>query len=519
MNITHEWKPLAANAAVFWTMVGLLVVSMIALVTIPLVLPATVYLVKLRQQALQAHSAWDSSRSRSLWAEAEARRLGAMDLAERREELRQLDSRIEHARRELDELVRQRDAASFEVQRDINAMEAQKRAREVEIDAEFEAREAKIEKRIKRREDSYSKHESKRKSELKELEAQILDLKHTVDVQDYGLYDFENPAEDSVRIAGRLTRVQTQMKQLIKDKKATSADSGWTVNSSKAQGRKMVNDMSKLLLRAYNAEAENAIKTVRTGHLNAAVKRLDRSAEAVERLGKMMKIRITPKYAGLRREELELTHQHLEAVKVAKEEEREVRRREREEAKAQKEFLALKAKQEKEVEHYRNVVAALGEAGNEQDAEKMQLLLQEAEEKLADVERTMANTRAGYVYVASNRGAFGDGIVKIGMTRRLNPDDRLRELSDASVPFNFDKHTIIFSEDAWGLENALHKRFSAQRVNLINMRREYFYATPGEVKKALLEHDVQVLEFHEKSEAPEFEASELRRGKLSAPTT
>lgn len=243
-----------------------------------------------------------------------------------------------------------------------------------------------------------------------------------------------------------------QIKDMVKAKTAASGSSTMEYNNSLRQGRKMVADMVKLLLRSFNAEAENAVKTVKAANLATATKRLTKSAAAVERLGKSMDIAVNTRYLRLRERDLQLTHKHMEALKAAKEEEREIRRREQEEAKAQREVLAGEAKQEKEVERYRNVVASLRASGDEAEAQKISLVLNEAEEKLEDVERTMANTRAGYVYVASNRGAFGDRVVKIGMTRRLNPDERLKVLSDASVPFNVDKDTMIFAEDAGGGE-------------------------------------------------------------------
>jgi hypothetical protein len=95
-------------------------------------------------------------------------------------------------------------------------------------------------------------------------------------------------------------------------------------------------------------------------------------------------------------------------------------------------------------------------------------------EQLSEVERAMdtmdyraANIGAGYVYVISNIGSFGENLVKIGMTRRLDPMDRIRELSDASVPFNFDVHALFFSRDAVGIETALHERLENQRVNIV----------------------------------------------------
>ncbi len=83
-------------------------------------------------------------------------------------------------------------------------------------------------------------------------------------------------------------------------------------------------------------------------------------------------------------------------------------------------------------------------------------------------------TRSGHVYVISNVGSFGEHVYKIGMTRRLDPMDRIRELGDASVPFQFDVHAIIYSDDAPALESELHKAFDGQRVNRVNERKEFF---------------------------------------------
>src|SRR5699024_1969406 len=140
------------------------------------------------------------------------------------------------------------------------------------------------------------------------VKSQAEDREEVFTVNDYGLYNFENPADDPVQYGDRLKAVKVRIKSMVKNKTATSASQTWTVNNSEAQGRKMVNDMSKLLLRAFNAEVENSIKTVRAGHLTTALKRLDRSAKAVARLGKVMNIEITSGYRRLREEELQLTH-------------------------------------------------------------------------------------------------------------------------------------------------------------------------------------------------------------------
>ncbi len=148
----------------------------------------------------------------------------------------------------------------------------------------------------------------------------------------------------------------------------------------------------------------------------------------------------------------------------------------------------------------------------------MQVKLDEIAAAIAGVEARGANIRAGYVYVISNIGAFGPDMVKIGMTRRLEPNDRIRELGDASVPFRFDTHALVFSEDAVGLETRLHSELADKRVNLVNTQREFFYATPAEVR-SVLERIAgnHLLQYHEVAEAHEWRESGQRLRKTPLP--
>lgn len=167
---------------------------------------------------------------------------------------------------------------------------------------------------------------------------------------------------------------------------------------------------------------------------------------------------------------------------------------------------------EKEREHHANALEALLAKGDEAGAERVREDLANLDRAIEDVDYRAANVRAGYVYVISNVGALGEGVVKIGLTRRLEPRDRIRELGDASVPFRFDVHALFFSEDAVRIEAELHRRLADRRVNAVNLRREFFYATPEEVKPHLLELGGELLEFEEMAEALEFRQSGSRRG-------
>ncbi len=303
---------------------------------------------------------------------------------------------------------------------------------------------------------------------------------------------------------------------MIRDKSASTSVSGFTFNNSAAQGKKFVNALTRLLLRAYNAEAENAIKATRAGNLKTAQARLSRAADQIAKNGEMIDLRISPKFHRLRLKEIELAHRHLKALQREKELEREHRAELREQRKAEQELKREQERLEKERSHYQATLAALRANGDEEGVARMLSKIEDVERAIVDVDYRVANIRAGYVYVISNVGSFGPNVVKIGMTRRLEPMDRVRELGDASVPFRFDVHALFFADDAVAIENMLHKEFSQVRINQVNMRREYFETTPDAVLEVLKKHSVEVLEFRVEAAAEEFVESVARRRVISA---
>jgi len=169
-----------------------------------------------------------------------------------------------------------------------------------------------------------------------------------------------------------------------------------------------------------------------------------------------------------RQEQARIKAQIREEEKLAREIEKQIQESEREQA-------AIKAALEK----------ALIEAKEEHTAEvdRLEAKLKEAEEKLERAKSRAQLTKAGNVYVLSNIGSFGEGVFKIGMTRRLEPMDRVKELGDASVPFPFDVHMMISCDDAPTLENAIHRELHKQRLNKVNFRKEYFHADIESIRK------------------------------------
>lgn len=353
------------------------------------------------------------------------------------------------------------------------------------------------------------------RSEVGGLEAQLIELRRNVVVteeaqvlQEVGVYEYRHPLGDSVAYAAELQRLRDAIKTMGRaDGGAVLAAMDWTVNGSAAQGRTMIRDYSKLVLRAYNAEADNLVRGLKPYKLASAIDRLSKVAGTIERLGKTMHIQIADAYHEARIRELELTADYLEKLAEQKEREREEKERLREERKAQQEMERERNRLEKEKAHYTNALAALEAKGDVDGASRMRDQVAEIEQAIQDVDYRAANIRAGYVYVISNVGSFGEGVVKIGMTRRLEPLDRVRELGDASVPFRYDVHALFFSEDAVSIEAELHRRLEHARINRVNLRREFFRVTPTEVKTHLAELAGELLQFEEFAEAVEYRQS------------
>lgn len=178
----------------------------------------------------------------------------------------------------------------------------------------------------------------------------------------------------------------------------------------------MVRDFSKLMLRAFNAEADNLVRGLKPFKLDAAIERLRKVADVIERLGKTMNIRISPAYLRVRIQELELTADFLQKEAEQKEAERVERERMREERKVQQEMERERARLHKERQHYNNALEALLKKGNEEGADRLREQLADVERAIADVDYRAANIRAGYVYVISNIGSFGEDMVKCQAT-------------------------------------------------------------------------------------------------------
>ena len=339
------------------------------------------------------------------------------------------------------------------------------------------------------------------------LQERLHPMRVQVKLDEAGFTDYDNPAKDSVGLGAELRDLRKDVQMAVRNYSAISSAEEITVPTTKAGRNKLSRDTAKLALTAFNSQVDTIIEGATARNYEAALGKIHRIADTIERLGASSSIRISPDYIEMRTRELLLAVQHLQAKQTERELERERKAELREQARAERELEAERERLEKEKQHYLNVLKVVQDTGDQEETARLKEELVAIEKGINDVEERTANIRAGYVYVISNIGAFGDRMVKIGMTRRLDPMDRVRELGDASVPFGFDVHALFFSDDAVTLEADLHRRFASRRVNRINTRREFFYATPAEVRDALSQIAGNLLEFTDEPEAEQYRLS------------
>jgi len=335
---------------------------------------------------------------------------------------------------------------------------------------------------------------------------------------EFGLYTPHYDFMTSDHYKSELEKIRVQQKEMIKNGTAVSGSKGWTVNGSQAKGSKMVKDMQKLLLRAFNGECDGIVNKVKYNNFDASLKRITTSSDAVSKLGTMMSIAINRPYYNLKIDELRLAFEYQQKKQQEREEQKELRAQMREEEKLRRELEREREKIQKEQSHYQNALkkinlqleSASDEARDDLLARKSEIeaKIEDAEKAIKEVDYREANQKAGYVYIVSNIGSFGEDVYKIGMTRRLDPQDRIDELGSASVPFNFDIHAMIFSEDAPKLEAALHRAFEAKKLNWVNTRREFFNVTLDEIKDVINKNYDKIAEFIELADAEQYRVSQ-----------
>ena len=347
----------------------------------------------------------------------------------------------------------------------------------------------------------------------KNLRKEVSVFESKLDLIEFGIYepvyDFEK-SDDYREEQNKIIQIQ---KEMIAADTAAICNANWTVEGSEAKGRAVVKVYKKLMLRAFNGECDVLIAKVKWNNVNQMKERMQKLFDAINKLGQGFQVYLNTQYLDLKQKELILEYEYQSKRQQEKEEMRAIQEELREEEKAKREFEQAQREAEKEEATYQK---ALDKARKEYEAstgekhDKLQLQIEKLEQELKEAqekkERALSmaqQTKRGHVYIISNIGSFGENVYKIGMTRRLEPIDRVKELGDASVPFQFDIHAMIYSDEAPTLEHELHKAFTNNKVNMLNYRKEFFNVTLDEIENKVKEIGLYA-EFSRLPEAMEY---------------
>lgn len=367
-----------------------------------------------------------------------------------------------------------------------------------------------------------------------ELESALSIYKEDLDFAEMGFYaphfDFDTSELFKVSILNN----RQQQKDLLRNKTTFGAiycTTEWTVSGSKTEGNKMTTRGINMTARAFNGECDAAIANVTFKNINTMESRIYKAFDVLNKLNEVNQIHINHAFLDLKLTELRLTYEYRAKKQEEKEEQREIRAQMAEERKAQIEIdRAIREAEEEE----RRAQKALDKARKEMNEKLAKLTAAQAEmyqEKINSLQEALTEaelkglkalsmaqqTKRGHVYVISNIGSFGENVFKIGMTRRLDPQDRVDELGSASVPFHFDIHAMIHSEDAPAMEYALHQHFAENRTNLINRRKEFFNVSLEDIKAAVFDVAGDDVDFIETATAQHYhETVAIRKQKADA---
>lgn len=358
------------------------------------------------------------------------------------------------------------------------------------------------------------------KDQVQALKLELNDVSEQISFDSYGLYKPRYDFATSLGYKDKLTSIRQNQKNMLKNETAYTVFRVMTLDNSKAKGRSMQKKNGKQLVRSFNVECEAAINKVTYSNIERIGQRIERSFDQLNKLNDPNGVHLTNQYFNSKLEELHLAFEYESKKQDEKDALREQREREREEKQAQKQIQDAQKKLDKELDHYKKAYAELqakleslegdDRVAVQSSMDELQQNIDKSEAEKKDLDYRQENATAGYVYIISNIGSFGPDVVKIGVTRRLDPMERIDELGSASVPFKFDVHALIFSYDAYALESELHQRFDKQRVNKVNNRKEYFRVPIAEIKKVLEEYKDLTVDFNETPDAPEYRESLAR---------
>lgn len=337
-----------------------------------------------------------------------------------------------------------------------------------------------------------------KEKKIKELEANIEDKIIDSDLKDIFVNHFEENIT-SKELNDQLSMLSLDEKDMVNNDEAV-------YYYGYSEKKSHINSQIKQILRSFNTECDYLFSSLTSRNYDNYHKKIVRSYEALNKIYKVDNVEITRQYLQIKLEKLNLINERAIKIEQEKALQREIKEQMKEEEKVRRELEQQEKKIAKEETQFsneiKNLFKRLEKSQNDIEKELYADKIKELEEKVKqleadkkDVENRKLNTRAGYVYVISNIGSFGEGIYKIGLTRRLEPYDRVKELGDASVPFEFDVHAMIFSDDAPTLESTLHRHFRDRELNKVNHRKEFFKVDIDEIEEVVKNNHNNTVEF------------------------
>lgn len=346
------------------------------------------------------------------------------------------------------------------------------------------------------------------------LENDLNLLNDSLEMQEYGFFERKYNFSDSTQYKDKLDTLRMKQKTAVKNGLAGVITTPLLLDNSKSKGEAMQKQLIKAAIRGFNGEADAHLVKVSVSNVDKKIQALRKAFEQLNKMYERNKIQITHSYLDYKVEELRLAAEYELKKQEEKELLREQRAKEKEDKKLQAEIANKRKQLEKDRKHFKQMLVNVEELiknASQEEADKLKIQLAEYQDKLSeldeieeDIDYREGHATAGYVYIISNIGAFGEDVYKIGVTRRLEPLERIRELGSASVPFQFDVHALIFSEEAFALESELHNKFEKYKVNKINGRKEYFKVPFAEIKAVLDSHQELAIEVTEKADAFEY---------------
>ncbi len=310
-------------------------------------------------------------------------------------------------------------------------------------------------------------------------------------------YPFDLVEVDSSQINTYIKKLQMKEKELLNLEEVK-------IFNVSTENKRHQNAQAKQIIRLFNAETSQLINKVNSKNIESMQNKIFKSYEGINKIFERDNVRIPETLLDIKLEMLDLMHKYQVKIEDEKIIRREERARLKEIEQAEKEMEKKLKELDKDIRHHNNEIKKLTMYLNNTDLQVEKELyiekIRELDQSLKDlnserenVEDRKDNAQSGFVYIISNIGSFGENVYKIGVTRRLEPMDRINELSSASVPFEFDVHALIFSENAFELESKLHEYFKKYKVNKVNGRKEFFKVNINEIKdKVLSEHNSTV---------------------------